>query len=80
MRGEDEASVALFSYVDMEARIPAKHPLLALGRLTNATLAELDGGVSRLYDRIGRPSMRRSACRCGAAAASLYDPLGAPAG
>ncbi|XLM12025.1 hypothetical protein ACIPCF_19505 (plasmid) [Paracoccus marcusii] len=27
MRGTDEASGSLFSYVDLEARIPARHPL-----------------------------------------------------
>jgi len=57
MRGEDPTSGALFSYVDMEARIPAKHPLRAMRRLTNAALAELDGAFSGLYDRIGRPSI-----------------------
>ena len=57
MRGEDRTSGALFSYVDMEARIPAKHPLRAMRRLTNAALAELDGAFSGLYDRIGRPSI-----------------------
>jgi transposase len=57
MRGEDGASGALLSYVDMEARIPAQHPLRAMRRLTNAALAELDGAFSRLYDRIGRPSI-----------------------
>ena len=35
MRGEDRTSGALFSYVDVEARIPAKHPLRAMRRLTN---------------------------------------------
>jgi transposase len=57
MRGEDRTSGALFSYVDMEARIPAKHSLRAMRRLTNAALAELDGAFSGLYDRIGRPSI-----------------------
>jgi transposase len=57
MRGEDRTSGALFSYVDMEARIPAKHPLRAMRRLTNVALAELDGAFSGLYDRIGRPSI-----------------------
>lgn len=27
MRGSDERSGALFSYVDLEARVPAAHPL-----------------------------------------------------
>ena len=36
MRGEDRTSGALFSYVDIEGRIPARHPLRAMRRLTNA--------------------------------------------
>ena len=57
MRGEDRTSGALFSYVDVEARIPAKHPLRAMRRLTNAALAELDRAFSALYERCGRPSI-----------------------
>ena len=54
-RGSDER--ALFSCVDVEARIPAKHPLRAMGRLTNAALAELDRAFSALYVGFGRPSI-----------------------
>ncbi len=57
MRGEDLTSGALFSYVDVEARIPAKHPLRTMRRLTNAALAELDPRFSALYERIGRRSI-----------------------
>jgi hypothetical protein len=57
MRGEDRTSGALFSYVDVEARIPAKRPLRTMRRLTNAALAELDPRFSALYERIGRPSI-----------------------
>ena len=57
MRGEDRTSGALFSYVDMEARIGANHPLRAMRRLTNAALAELDPRFSALYEGIGRPSI-----------------------
>jgi len=57
MRGEDRRSGALFSYVDVEARIPAKHPLQAMRRLTDAALAELDGAFSALYVGFGRPSI-----------------------
>ena len=57
MRGEDRTSGALFSYVDVEARIPAKHPLRAMRRLTDAALAELDGAFSALYVGFGRPSI-----------------------
>src|ERR1700728_2229761 len=57
MRGEDRTSGALFSYVDVEARIPAQHPLRAMRRLTNAALTELDPSFSALYEGIGRPSI-----------------------
>jgi transposase len=57
MRGEDRTSGALFSYVDVEARIPAQHPLRAMRRLTNAALVGLDRAFSGLYEGIGRPSI-----------------------
>ena len=57
MRGEDRTSGALFSYVDVEARIPARHPLRAMRRLTDAALSELDQAFSALYEECGRPSI-----------------------
>ena len=57
MRGEDRTNGTLFSYVDVEARIPAKHPLRAMRRLTDAALAELDRRFSALYEAVGRPSI-----------------------
>src|SRR3974377_1327275 len=57
MRGEDRTGGALFSYVDVEKRIPAKHPLRAMRRLTDAALAELDRAFSALYVGFGRPSI-----------------------
>src|ERR1700677_641676 len=57
MRGEDRTSGALFSDLDVEARLPAQHPLRAMRRLTNAALAELDARFSALYEGIGRPSI-----------------------
>jgi transposase len=57
MRGEDRSSGSLFSYVDAEARIPATHPLRAMRRLVNAALEKQDGLFSRLYEKVGRPSI-----------------------
>ncbi len=57
MRGEDQRVGALFSYVDIESRIAAKHPLRAMRRLTDGALSELDQAISRLYERHGRPSI-----------------------
>ncbi len=47
----------MFSYVDVEGRIAANHPLRAMRRLTNAALAQLDARFSALYEGIGRPSI-----------------------
>jgi transposase len=57
MRGEERTTGALFSYVEVEARIPAKHPLRAMRRVTDAALAELDRAFSALYEGCGRPSI-----------------------
>ena len=43
MRGTDEVSGSLFSDVDLEARIPARHPLRKIRQVLNAALASLDG-------------------------------------
>lgn len=57
MRGVDARSGSLFSYVDLEARVPAKHPLRTIRRLAEAVLAGMDGRFSAAYAPIGRPSI-----------------------
>ncbi|GHG92879.1 hypothetical protein GCM10010961_24990 [Pseudodonghicola xiamenensis] len=57
MRGADETSGSLFSYVDLEERVPARHPLCRIRRVVNDALASLDGGFDRLYADFGRPSI-----------------------
>ena len=57
MRGTDEASGALFSYVDLEARIPARHPLRKIRQVVNDALASLDAEFEALYTDFGRPSI-----------------------
>ncbi|MEN3748895.1 IS5/IS1182 family transposase, partial [Sphingomonas sp. HF-S3] len=39
MRGSDERTGALFSYVDVESRIRSDHPLRRIREITNAALA-----------------------------------------
>ena len=46
MRGADERSGSLFSYVDLEARVRGDHPLRRIRRLVNAALSDL----SRAFD------------------------------
>src|SRR3989338_9183531 len=57
MRGTDETSGSLFSYVDLEARIPARHPLRKIRQVVNDALASLDGEFDALYTDFGRPSI-----------------------
>ena len=57
MRGADERSGSLFSYVDLESRVPADHPLRAIRVMVNAALAELDGEFAAMYAPMGRPSI-----------------------
>ena len=49
MRGTDETSGSLFSYVDLEARIRARDPLRKIRQVVNEALAILDGEFEALY-------------------------------
>ena len=51
MRGEDERSGALFSYVDLEARVGQDHPLRTIRAIVNEALAALS---RRLFSEIPR--------------------------
>jgi transposase len=57
MRGTDERLGALFSYVDLEKRVRADHPLRAVRALMDAALEALSGNFAALYSRLGRPSI-----------------------
>ena len=57
MRGSDQRTGELFSYVDLEARVPPRHPLRVILRTVNEVLAALDAEFARLYAATGRPSI-----------------------
>ena len=57
MRGADERSDFLFSYVSPEQRVPADHPLRVIRRLVDEALARLSPQFERLYSNMGRPSI-----------------------
>lgn len=57
MRGSDTRSGELFSYVDLEQRVPAKHPLRKIRQLVNDVLASLDAEFAELYSAFGRESI-----------------------
>ena len=57
MRGSDIRNGSLFSYVDLEDRIPARHPMRMIREVVNAALVSLDADFDRLYAGEGRPSI-----------------------
>jgi transposase len=57
MRGSDERTGELFSYIDIEERVPPNHPLRLIRRIVNEVLASLDGAFAKLYADDGRPSI-----------------------
>src|ERR1041385_7317436 len=57
MRGSDERSGSLFSYVDLEARVGADHPLRVIREIANVALIDLSKAFDELYTDFGRPSI-----------------------
>ena len=57
MRGDDNRTGELFSYVDLEARVRRDHPLRAIRVMVNEALDALKGEFVALYSPIGRPSI-----------------------
>ena len=58
MRGSDERTGSLFSYVDLEARVRRDHPLRLIRQIANAALLDLSEDFAALYPpRLGRPSV-----------------------
>ena len=57
MRGPDQRSGTFFSYVDLDARVPKKHPLRLIRGITNDVLAELSADFAAVYSGTGRPSI-----------------------
>lgn len=57
MRGGDEICGRLFSYIDLEDRIRADHPLRPIREIANVALAALSGDFAALYSGLGRPSV-----------------------
>jgi transposase len=57
MRGSDERTGELFSYVDLEARVRRNHPLRTIRGIVNEALVALADDFAALYSPIGRPSI-----------------------
>lgn len=57
MRGSDTAGGSLFSYVDLEKRVRADHPLRVIRGIVNIALADLSAAFDSLYAPSGRESI-----------------------
>ena len=57
MRGKPNQQRTMFSYVNIEARIPTQHPLRKLVVLVDVILASMDKEFEAIYSDNGRPSI-----------------------
>ena len=57
MRGSDTRQGSLFSYVNLDNRIPAKHPIRKLRLVVDIILSSMDAEFSSRYADTGRPSI-----------------------
>ena len=57
MRGDDRRSDQLFSYVSIEDRVHAKHPLRLIREVVNDVLSSLSRDFDGVYAADGRPSI-----------------------
>jgi transposase len=57
MRGRDDRSEGFFSYIRLEERVPADHPLRPIRALADEALCWLDKRFEALYSAMGRPSI-----------------------
>ena len=57
MRGQDTQQASMFSYISLEERIPADHPLRAIRAMTDTALRALSPLFSKLYAPSGRDSI-----------------------
>jgi transposase len=57
MRGTDTQQSGMFSYLSPEKRVPERHPLRAIRRMTEEVLQGLSAKFNELYSATGRPSI-----------------------
>ncbi len=57
MRGDERVQDSMFSYLTLEQRVPADHPLREIRVLTDGVLQSLDPEFDKLYASTGRASI-----------------------
>lgn len=57
MRGQKSRQSTFYSYLNVEDRIPADHPIRKLRIMVDGVLGSMSEDFSKLYSKIGRPSI-----------------------
>ena len=57
MRGEIDPQAAMFSYIDLEERVPADHPIRKIRRVVDKALKAMETDLDVVYASDGRPSV-----------------------
>jgi transposase len=57
LRGNDRRPGGLFSYIDLEQRVPSDHPLRVIRTVVDDALQELSPTFLEIYRKRGRPSI-----------------------
>jgi transposase len=57
MRGNDEQQATVFSYINLEERIPQDHPLRRIRQMADTALDRMSPRFAALYAPVGRPSI-----------------------
>jgi transposase len=57
MRGRDTKQATMFSFVSPENRVPQDHPLRPIKAMADEVLASMSRTFSRMYSKVGRPSI-----------------------
>ena len=73
MRGRRNPQLSMLAFVDLDARVPVNHPLRAVRRLADRTLAELSPDFDAMYAPGGRPSIPPEALLKASLLIALYS-------
>ena len=57
MRGRQDPQISMLAFIDLDARVPAEHPLRVIRRLADEALADLSAVFDQIYAADGRPSV-----------------------
>jgi transposase len=57
MRGRRNPQITMLAFIDLEERVPPRHPLRMIKRLADEALADLSSAFDAMYAENGRPSI-----------------------